>query len=373
MIDNKTADAAALLAHDLRTPLSAMRLAAELIGTESLSDRQRERLSLLLQSIDMLSAMTDGMLGADSALVNPAPRTRSVLELIGAAAALFRLPAEQKGLDLTVDSGNISNAVAVSETAAVQRIVNALLDNAVKYTDQGSISLSVSTMRDTEGREMLRLSISDTGCGITSEERARLFQPFMRGEAGRARCKGDGLGLWGVRRWVGELGGELSVESRVGTGSRFEVRLPLSEPAASVCSEPAQERISQQKPPLAGHVLIVDDNMVNRQLMGAMLDAFGLTYEDADSGAAGLAKLGEGRFDVALLDLHMPDMSGIETARRATGMAGKGHAPVFIAVTASPEKVEPDRLREAGIAGLVAKPFRADDLYRVLSAHIHQG
>ncbi|MEP3303242.1 MAG: HAMP domain-containing sensor histidine kinase, partial [Roseibium sp.] len=182
----------ALLAHDLRTPLSAMKLTAELIGVEKLSPVQVERLKLLIRSIDALSDMTGALL-LTSETGDRAPELSAIA---ADTAELFRAPAEAKGLGYKVEIEASKIRLEPVRAGALRRVMTTLLDNAVKYTDAGKISISFEILPGKgETPAEVRLAVTDTGPGIDPMERRRLFKPYVRGTAGKARSHGSGLGL----------------------------------------------------------------------------------------------------------------------------------------------------------------------------------
>ncbi|MEH0070720.1 HAMP domain-containing sensor histidine kinase [Pannonibacter sp. Pt2-lr] len=217
----------ALMAHDLRTPLNAMRLTAELIGMEPLSPLQQVRLATLIAAIDGLAEMTSGVLneGRAAAGLAPLPQParaaqegadagRMVLEIAG----LFEPLAKAKGLPLAVSVPEAPLFCPPELQMALRRAATVLLDNAIRYTPRGQVR---AVLREEAGT--LLLEITDTGPGIGVMERRRLFRPFTRGTAGRAGDgSSSGLGLWGAAEVVKAAGGRLDLDDAPGGGCRFQ-------------------------------------------------------------------------------------------------------------------------------------------------------
>ncbi|WP_417687585.1 hybrid sensor histidine kinase/response regulator [Roseibium sp.] len=357
--DSKSARKLALLAHDLRTPLSAMKLTAELIGIEALSEKQAERLDLLIRSIDALSDLAGDLISGTDEASGERPMSQIVRETVG----LYTVAAEAKGLQLILDEGDTSLTLPAGKAGAMRRILTALLDNSVKYTDLGSITVSLSEddLPDGSGRMMV-LGVADTGPGIEKIEQRRLFKPYVRGSAGKARSPGSGLGLWGARQLVAELGGTLELSSEQGAGCRFSILLPYR----PVASDAVQSDYPTLRPANAeAHVLVVDDNLTNRRLLSALLESFSISSDQAASGFEALERVAATAYDTVLLDLHMPEMDGLETARRIRELCGFEEMPL-IAVTAALETVGDDRLREAGFREVLAKPLSPVDLFQAM-------
>ncbi|MEJ8476392.1 hybrid sensor histidine kinase/response regulator [Roseibium algae] len=353
-------DEMALLAHDLRTPLSAMRLTAELIGTEALSEQQSERLQLLIRSIDALSETAGALIqvsGNSSFWLN-------LHEVVSDTADLFRVAADVKGLALVVDLPPIEASLGLAQAGALRRVVTALLDNAVKYTDAGQISILLKQVPGSRLTPvMVRLCIADTGPGIDPAERRRLFKPYVRGRVGEARGAGSGLGLWGASQLVSELGGKLRLVSPKSGGCRFEIELPIDQAAEAEAE--VLKADPESVPNGEAHVLIVDDNGTNRRLLSALLESFSITCDQAPGGPEALKMMADTIYDAVLLDLHMPVMDGLETAEKIRAL-GNGSDVPLIAVTAALETVGDDQLQKAGFVEALAKPLSPARLFEAM-------
>ncbi|MEH0074434.1 hybrid sensor histidine kinase/response regulator [Pannonibacter sp. Pt2] len=352
----------ALMAHDLRTPLNAMRLTAELIGMEPLSPLQQVRLATLIAAIDGLAEMTSGVLneGRAAAGLAPLPQParaaqegadagRMVLEIAG----LFEPLAKAKGLPLAVSVPEAPLFCPPELQMALRRAATVLLDNAIRYTPRGQVR---AVLREEAGT--LLLEITDTGPGIGVMERRRLFRPFTRGTAGRAGDgSSSGLGLWGAAEVVKAAGGRLDLDDAPGGGCRFSVHLPLPGGGGASGSGSAQP---------GPHVLIVDDNETNRRLLAALLESFAMTSDAAGTGQQAVNMAAATAYDGVLLDLHMPGMDGMETAA-ALRLGPDGARLPLIAVTAALESVGDRKLRQAGFDDVLPKPISPSQLYQTLN------
>lgn len=347
----------ALVAHDLRTPLNAMRLTAELIAQGPLQPQQQERLGILLDAIDALAAMTGDVIQRGRPRPGPAPRRpgQDARLILQSVQDLFSVIAERKRLDLVLTLTETPLIVDPDVAIAFRRIATTLLDNALKYTQRGSIRLDVTPTAD---NSQLQLTVTDTGPGIDVLERSRLFRPFTRGTAGRAGGNGTGLGLWGAKAIAEQAGGSLDLTTAPGGGCRFVIMLPLADRGLN---EANSGRIDE----VEAHVLIVDDNDTNRRLLSALLESFAMTSDQAPNGPAAVAMAARTPYDAVLMDLHMPGMSGIEAAEALRNGPDGGRLPM-IAVTAALEAVGDRRLRQAGFQEVLAKPLSPSHLYQAL-------
>jgi len=357
----------ALLAHDLRTPLAAMRTTAELIAREDLSEAQSGYLSILLRSIDALADMTEDLIRPSGPQERRIAAPGDAVALVREVCDLFRPLAEKKGLvlELALEPEEAGIPIEAARAAPLRRVVTTLVDNAIKYTADGGVRVSVHA--DTPGDRPdadLVVGVADTGPGIDPGERERLFAPFVRGRTGRASGEGSGLGLWGAAQLVRHLGGRLRMISPKSGGSRFEITLPL---AAGLEAAPGIQAVADIDPPphTGAHVLIVDDNDTNRRLLSALLESFGMTCDEAESGPAAIGMVTARTYDAVLLDLHMPGMSGLEAAGKLLQIRADEKIPL-IAVTAAMESVGDKRLKEAGFLEVLSKPLSPGHLYQAL-------
>lgn len=349
----KQAERLALLAHDLRTPLAAMKLTAELIARDGLSAQQAERLEILVRSIDALDDLAGELLRKPGQADGSHEAAADLTAIVSETSQLFEAAARAKGLRFTLSLPETPLAVELRKAAPLRRIVGALLDNAVKYTDTGSIGVTLEAARSGDGAQA-RIAVTDTGPGIDGAEQQRLFKPYARGKAGRARASGSGLGLWGAVQLAEEIGGGLQLLPGDPSGCRFEVSLPL--PALQAVPSLPVEKAGLPGAGAGVHVLIVDDNDTNRRLLAALLEAFSVTSDQAAGGEEALGMVREGSYDAVLLDLHMPGLDGMETAEAIRKGASGCDVPL-IAVTAAAETVDEKRMRKAGFADMIAKPL----------------
>lgn len=367
----------ALLAHDLRTPLAAMRLTAELIGTGELNGTQKEQLSILIRSIDALAQMTGELVTAAEPGARAEARPVRIVDIVTEIADLFQVAAEAKNLTLSLTIDDAARAAVTPSGGTLRRVITTLLDNAVKYTAEGGVTVEVRATGglsdEVPGQQhppAILISVADSGPGIEPEEGARLFRPFVRGRHGRETAPGTGLGLWGTAQFVRDMNGRLTLERSEAGGSRFNVEIPLGsdEDGLSQADAPHSgasglSANASAAGPLSAHVLIVDDNETNCRLLAALLESFGISSEVARSGEQAVGLVQKEAFDAALLDLHMPGMSGVETAEALGSI--RPELPL-IAVTAALESVGDKRLRDAGFREVLTKPLSPAALFEAM-------
>jgi CheY-like chemotaxis protein len=362
-----------VLLHDLRTPLSAMRTAVEIIETDPTTPRQASALRTLEMAIDaLLSMTTEGLAGGG---VLPADAPRGVVGVIRSVADLFAADARARGLYSRCEIDAALDAHAVADPLALRRILSVLYDNALKYTGEGGIALTARLACEEAGPFAL-VGLADTGIGIPEEERPLLFRARRRGELARGTASGSGLGLWSAARLAATQGGRLALAGSSPAGSRFELRLPLVDGGAAGARTagdvPGARGLANIRQVARRRLLVVDDNEANRRMMEAMLGAFGCDTVLAEGGEAALALLRQGeRFDAVLLDINMPGLDGVATLAGIRARPETRFLPV-IGITAATLADRPG-LEAAGFTGLMEKPVLPAVLFAALDRAIADG
>ncbi|WP_343869540.1 hybrid sensor histidine kinase/response regulator, partial [Caenispirillum bisanense] len=321
----------AMMSHELRTPLNGMLGMAELLRPRVAADPEAARCLHTIQVsgaalTDLLNDVLD-ITRIEAGKLDFADRAFAPAALVEALEALLRPTAEAKGLDLRVSVAADVPAAVSGDPARLRQVLLNLLGNAVKFTAAGEVSLTVTA----PAADRLHFAVADTGPGLPAHGRDRLFQPFSQLEAG-VRHGGAGLGLAISRRLVEGMGGTIACTSEPGQGALFTVDLPVR-PAVGVPAggEAEGEAAATAVPLLLLAVLVVEDDPVNRQVLGGLLARDGHRVATAETGAAALEAVGRQRFDVVLCDLRLPDMAGTEVARRVVAAGG----PPVIAATAN--------------------------------------
>ena len=356
------------LSHELRTPLSGLvgllRMlcdgAGETCDGRLLQARERAEsmLRLLSDALDLCRLDVGQMPLVDEAF--------SPLVLFESQVMLFGPQAEAKGVDLRLVCGLPSSRLVAAPKARLEQILSNLLSNAVKFTDHGEIVLTC-VLHGTEDGEALAFTVQDTGCGIPPELQARLFEPYAQGILETKLARGSGLGLSIVRALVQRMGGTITVESEVNGGTTFRVAVPVR-PVAQVESdlqESPQPRFEETS--CVGsdswHILVAEDDPVNQMVARALLERLGHRVEVVSNGAEAVAAVTRQRFHVALLDVSMPQLDGLEAARRIRQIQ-----PSLPLVAVSAFTSADDQQRFAAVMDFVlAKPLSCDALVQVFA------
>lgn len=346
----------AMMSHELRTPMNGVLGLAHAMRGTALDPRQAEYLEMIEQSSHGLMTILNDIL--DLSKIEAGKLELEVAPFdIRKLAAQIRLvwseTARLKGLELVLDIDPDTPAWLSGDAARVRQILMNLVSNALKFTEAGRVTVRIAPAAD--AGDGIVVAVSDTGIGLSDEQRARLFTPFAQGDRTIARrFGGTGLGLAICRQLVEMMDGEIGVESVADQGSTFAAHLPL--PAARALSDFSGPVAALD---LAGaRVLVVDDNVVNQTVARAILEAVGVSVATVGDGYAALARLRVEDFDVVLMDVHMPEMDGVEAVRRIrAGEGGRVDLPV-VALTADAMVGDAERLLAQGFDDAHPKPIQ---------------
>jgi CheY-like chemotaxis protein/nitrogen-specific signal transduction histidine kinase len=369
------AELLATVSHEIRTPLGAIISMADLLANTQLDETQRRYAETLRQSgqglLDILNDVLDySKLSAGRFELDVCPFDfNDMMASVGAALAAR---ADEKGLQSTIAVGDGCAQEFIGDPARIRQILNNLIDNAFKFTETGSVEVRAGFDGDAKDARV-RFEVRDTGIGLSEDQKARLFEPYVQGDASvGVKYGGTGLGLSIARKLVELMDGEMACESTVGEGSVFwfQVPLRLAGEGRGTGADEAPAADDAASGPLSGRVLIVEDNDVNQMLIKAYLDSFGLAYEVAVDGQEALTALEAGSFDLVLMDIMMPGMDGIEATKRIRAFFGPVARVPIVALTANAMAGDRERYLAAGMDGYVSKPVGAADLFAALAEHL---
>lgn len=355
------------VSHELRTPVNAIYGLAEQTLQRHTDDETKEMIRIISRSAQHLknivndtldfSKMEAGMMAFEAVPFSPLEACMEVL-------AIQRYEALRKGLALHFSrEGEIPSAL-IGDPLRFRQILINLVGNAIKFTSQGSVRLGLSAARTTPGAFRVTLTIEDTGPGIPEEELEVIFEEFVQASSsGGRKHAGTGLGLAIVKKLVELQGGMISAKSTWGQGTTMVVTLPFREGDPE--SLPGSIGEHDHFPETLRHlsVLVADDDEYNTFLLRKILQKWGITFAEARNGREAVEAMNHQRFDIILMDLHMPEMNGPEAAEpiKATFPAVK-----IIAVTASHNPDDYRRCLEAGMDMVLVKPFREQELMEAL-------
>ena len=354
------------MSHELRTPLTGVLGMAELLGERVTDAGQRQMLETIRESGEGLLTILNDIL--DLAKIEAGKMAIERQPFAPDAEAqrlhlLFASRVQAKGLRLVVETAPECAQMRMGDAHRIRQILNNLISNAIKFTETGTISVSFRIAPE----DMLSVEVQDTGIGMTAEQAEKVFDEFEQAEGSTARrFGGTGLGLSITRRLVHLMGGQITIDSRLGEGTRACVHLPA--PAAGTAPPPAA---GQDRDLSSLRVLVADDNRTNRFILNAMLTGLGVSVTLAENGQIALETYRPGAFDLLLLDISMPVLDGVSALaaiRALEAEAGAAETPA-LAVTAHAMQHQVQEYLASGFSGHIAKPFRRATLENALAQH----
>jgi CheY-like chemotaxis protein/anti-sigma regulatory factor (Ser/Thr protein kinase) len=295
--------------------------------------------------------------------------TFDLVALIREISAMSRSRAGEKGISVAVETESISVPYVKTDTGKLRQILINLLGNAVKFTDEGGVTIRCVTeaIPDEPNRCRIVIEVKDTGPGIDPARQAKIFDPFVQERVVPER-KGTGLGLSICKKYAEIMGGTIELESEVGKGSLFRVRLPAEIVEAEDVRIPVDDRpgvIGLAPTQKSWRILIADDNRENLLLLKSLLEDVGFYVLEAQNGQEAVAAFEKETPDLIWMDMRMPVMDGYEAVRQIRQCSGGNTVPI-IAITASAFREQRQDILAAGCNDMVIKPFQAQEIFEVM-------
>lgn len=357
------------MSHEIRTPLNAVLGFAQLLERDpSLSPQGRTKVQTIMKSGEHLLSIINDVLAMsriEAGRIELRATPVDLKDLLHDLAAMFRLRAEEKGLSFSIVCAEDLPIFIMADIGKLRQVLINLLGNAVKFTASGAISMRAFPA----GIDRIAIAIKDTGIGIEPEDLETIFHPFVRSKSCGQIASGTGLGLAISREYAHLMGGEIAVVSGIDAGSCF--RFEFYAPAASSGPFPGnmQLRVVGLAPGQGDiHVLAVDDQSTNRDLLRGMLEPLGFIVDVAAGGSEAIEKALSQSPRIILMDLVMPGMDGAETTR-ILRTASPGGSLTIIGISANTFENDKHHFLDAGIDAFIAKPFREQELFDSLARH----
>lgn len=398
----------ASMSHELRSPLNAILGFAHLLQTDkTLSQSHRDHVAIIEDSGQHLLHVINQILSFAKLEGRSIPlelETVNFGDFIDHLQKLFYIKAQEKNLRFEVIYPATLRIDVRIDTVKLRQVLINLVDNAIKFTDQGQVTLTVTGDRppgsDPDGPLHLHFCVEDTGLGISPEEQSLLFKPFSQTGAGQRYQGGTGLGLAISQRFIQRMGGEIAVTSQVGQGACFSFTLEVTQPAVPGEGVPLvpQGKVMGLEPGCPPYrVLVVDDGVVNRRLLMHLLSVLGLEIQEAREGSEAIALWQSWQPQVVWMDVQMPGIDGFEATRQiraleaqnlaaqnleaqnleAQNPAAQNASPLalpggtcIIAMSATDFSQQPQILWDQGFTDYITKPFVPTEIFQVLQRHL---
>ncbi len=359
------------LAHDIRTPLTGILALGELLATSELGPREREWAMAIKETAEHLAMLTSLIVDAARARAKGLVLRRDLIRPQRIAQALgASLAARAGSRDLTHDvaiAADLPEAV-IGDALRLRAALENLIDNAVKFTERGTVRLDVACQK--AGRERVRLvfTVSDSGIGLSPAEIKRLFRPFAQANATIARRYGGaGLGLNAVKRIAKAMGGDLTITSKRSGGSSFQFSAVVAIVAGSAIGSSQVDGMARAVAQRSLAILCAEDNPYGRVVLNTILTELGHRADFVGTGEAAVEAAAGGRYDAVLMDITLPGIDGFEATRRIRALGGAVSKARIIGISGRASEADDATGRSAGMDGYLSKPLSPSTLAAALA------
>lgn len=369
------------MSHEIRTPMNGIMGMTYLLNDTTLTVEQEEMLQIIQSSSDGLMRILNDILDSSKIeagkidLENEYFDIKNTLNELITIARNKSLKAHKTNIKISLICNKNIPTEILGDIVRVKQIISNILFNAVKFTKSGEINLTIKAQKIDKCNYIFIFDIQDTGIGISIENQAKLFTPFVQADSSIIKSYGGtGLGLSIALELANLMGGSIEVQSQIEIGSTFSISIPFAICQSEDCKKLIQETtrknhiFSTRK---AQHILLVEDNLVNQKVLSLTLKKMGHHCSLANDGVEGLKAIVEQdaqKFDLIFIDIQMPNMDGITLTKEIIKKLG-AKRPTLIAMTANAFLAEKQRCLNAGMDDFISKPFRVDDLIKIIEKY----
>ncbi|MDB5464121.1 MAG: sensor histidine kinase/response regulator [Phenylobacterium sp.] len=361
----------ATMSHEIRTPMNGVLGMAQLLQRDETHPVQKERLAVLIDSGEYLLSILNDILDVskiDAGRLDIMPAPEDMRLFLDRLVGFWGAAADEKGVALILNVAESVPSFALIDALRLRQVLFNLVGNALKFTEAGSVEVIAEASPNGEGAVLLHLAVRDTGPGIAKEHLPQLFTRFSQADESEVRkFGGTGLGLAIAKQLIELMGGRIWVESELGKGTAFHIKLPLAVATAATPRQ-GETAAAPAAPPLNGlKILAVDDNAVNLLVLDQLLASFGHEVAKAASGAEALEAMAQTPFDLILLDIQMPGMTGVEVLQQLRAAQGPNRGAPVVALTADVTSGGRKRYLELGFTEHSPKPIQIQALMEAIA------
>ena len=362
------------MSHEIRTPMSGIMGIASLLRKTKLDNQQRNYLQLIQEAAGSLLVIVNDILDLEKIIAGKLQLEKIAFKIVDKIATTiqsFIYKAEEKELGLVFQNSIPADMVVKGDPYRLSQVLNNILSNALKFTNTGHITIATAISERSGDWVVVEVTIRDTGIGISKERIRTIFEPFEQADAATSRkYGGTGLGLTICKNMIEMQDGELLVQSEVGKGSSFTIRIPYHLSIEAMQENETNQEIDYKS---LGHkkVLVAEDVELNQYLARHILESWDFEVVIAGNGKEALDALKQESFDCILMDVQMPEMDGIEATQHIRKLPDPVKAGIpIIALTANALKGDSEKYIAAGMNDYLAKPFDEERLFRVISRNL---
>ncbi len=360
------------MSHEIRTPMNAIIGIAEMLDSEGLTrEEQKKYNQIIVKSAESLLTIINDILDLSKIEAGRMEMEKHNIDLgqiVRDTVEIFNITTANRSIIITSYIDRKIPQRLLGDAVRIRQILTNLIGNSIKFTKQGEIEITAKYFGKKNNINTIELCVRDTGLGIAEDKLDTVFESFKQADSSTTRkYGGTGLGLSIVKSLVELMNGSIKVESKIGVGSKFSVLLPLAdalEEAAELKSPEPNELRSME----SLHLLVAEDNKINREVIGLHLKKLGCQFDIVENGRQAVEKYSMGNYDALLMDVQMPDMDGLEATEIIRSMEeGTGKRVPIVALTASSMKEDIQKCLDAGMDDHISKPFKADKLKNALA------